>query len=420
MPRDKVLISRCSRASATLRMVTPSLHRDRNFLIYLLGNTISWLGTWAQRVGIGWLSWDLTHQAAWVGLISLVQLLPLVVFGPLFGALLDRHDHRRYALAVNFTLSLLAALLCLLTALHVMQIAVLCVMAFLLGIANSAYQAVRLAIVNDIVAPEKRAAAIAVNSVLFNVMRSVGPAIAGAIIVRYGVSMAFGVNALSFIGILVALLMVRLTARASPSPRRGLALEGLDGLHYVFQHTQLRQVLLLSAVTSIFGRGTVELFPAYADAVFHRGVRGLAAFTTAAGIGAITGALILSWARAGTGLVQITRFATLSLGIVVCVFGLCPSFKFAVAAAGMIGFSVVLCSVGLQVRLQTSVAEDYRGRVLGLWIAVNIAGPGLGGAAAGAAAQVLGLRIVAVASGLMCVAAVIGILMPRTKPLLAQ
>ena len=400
--------------------MTPRLHHDRNFLIYLLGNTISWLGTWAQRVGIGWLSWDLTHQASWVGLVSLAQLLPLIVFGPLFGTLLDRHDHRRYALAVNFALSLLAMLLYLLTALRVMQISVLCAVAFLLGIANSAYQAVRLAIVNDIVAPEKRAAAIAVNSVLFNVTRAVGPTIAGAIIVRYGVSMAFGVNALSFIGILVALLLVRLTPRDMPTLRRGLAVESLDGLRYVFQQRQLRQVLLLSAVTSIFGRGIVELFPAYADAVFLRGIRGLAAFTTAAGVGAITGALNLSRARGEMRLVRITRFSTLSLGVAVCIFGLCPSFEFAVAAAGMIGFLVVLCSVGLQVRLQTSVAENYRGRVLGVWIAVNIAGPGLGGAVAGAAAQVLGLRIVAVVWGLICFAAVIGILMPRAKPVLAQ
>lgn len=400
--------------------MTQSLHRDRNFLIYLLGNAISWLGTWAQRIGIGWLSWDLSHQASWVGLISLAQLLPLIVFGPLFGTLLDRHDHRRYALVVNFALSLLAMLLYLLTALHLMQISVLCAVAFLLGIANSAYQAVRLAIVNDIVAPEKRAAAIAINSVLFNVTRAVGPAIAGAIIVRFGVSTAFGVNAVSFIGILVALLLVRLTPLDVPSSRRGLAVESLDGLRYVFQQRQLRQVLLLSAVTSVFGRGIVELFPAYADAVFLRGIRGLAAFTTSAGMGAITGALILSRARGEMRLVRITSFSTLSLGVVVCVFGLCPSFEFAVAAAGMIGFLVVLCSVGLQVRLQTSVAENYRGRVLGLWIAVNIAGPGLGGAVAGAAAQVLGLRIVAVVAGLMCLAAVIGILLPQAKRMLAQ
>jgi predicted MFS family arabinose efflux permease len=382
------------------------LHRDRNFLIYLLGNIVSWLGTWAQRIGIGWLSWDLTHAAAWVGAISLAQLLPLVFLGPIFGTLLDRHDHRRYALGVNLTLAVLAAVLYLLTQLHLLRIALLCVMAIALGMANSAYQAVRLTLVNDIVAAEDLPTAIAINSVLYNVTRAIGPAIAGVIIARYGIAIAFGVNAVSFIGILAALLVVRITPRKTQPGRRGLAAESLDGLRYVLQHPELRQLLLLSGATSIFGRGIVELFPAFADAVFGKGIRGLADFTTAAGVGAITGALVLSRAQTGGRAAWVTRIATMALGGIVCTFGLCDSFGFAVLAAGLLGFLVVLCSVGLQVRVQTDVAEHYRGRVLGLWIAVNVAGPGLGGALAGAGAQLLGLRVVTVASGLLCFALV--------------
>jgi predicted MFS family arabinose efflux permease len=382
------------------------LHRDRNFLIYLFGNAVSWLGTWAQRIGIGWLSWDLTHRTAWVGIISLAQLLPLIFFGPLFGTLLDRHDHRRYALGVNLVLSALAGALYALTALHVMNIRLLFAMAILLGISNSAYQAVRLAIVNDVVSPEKRPAAIAINSLLFNVTRAVGPAIAGVIIAKFGIESAFAANAVSFIGILAALLAVKLTPRTTPATRRGLAAESLDGLRYVFHRPDLRQLILLSGVTSIFGRGVVELFPAYAGAVFQRGIEGLASFTTAAGIGAITGAVVLSRAHAGRPLMWTTRFATAALGIVVCLFGFCRSFLFAVPIAGLTGFMVVLCSVGLQVRLQTDVEDDYRGRVLGLWIAVNVAGPGLGGALLGAAAQLLGLQSVTIVSGLLCLALV--------------
>ena len=129
----------------------PAVLRDRNFLIYSLGNAISWLGSWAQRIGVGWLSWDLTHQAVWVGLISLAQTLPLIAVGPLFGALLDRHDHRYYAMAVNTALALLALALYVLTAAHLMQIGILFILALLLGVANSAYQAVRLTMINDIV-----------------------------------------------------------------------------------------------------------------------------------------------------------------------------------------------------------------------------------------------------------------------------
>src|ERR1700722_14777770 len=109
-------------ARARMAFRIPAVLRDRNFLIYSLGNTISWLGTWAQRIGVGWLSWALTHQVFWVGLISLLQTLPLIALGPLFGALLDRHDHRYYAMAVNTALALLAVTLYVLTAVHLMQI----------------------------------------------------------------------------------------------------------------------------------------------------------------------------------------------------------------------------------------------------------------------------------------------------------
>ncbi len=94
----------------------------------------------------------------------------------------------------------------------------------------------------------------------------------------------------------------------------------------------------------------------------------------------------------------------MSLGLVVCAFGLSTTFELALPLAGLIGLSVVLCSVGLQVRLQSEVDHGYRGRDLGLWIAVNIAGPGAGGAIAGTLSQLVGLRVVTVGSGLLCLA----------------
>jgi MFS family permease len=375
---------------------------DRNFLIYTIGNTISWLGTWAQRVGIGWLSWELTHRTAWVGAISLAQLLPIVLFGPLFGTLLDRHDHRRYALAVNMVLALLAAVLYVLTLSRAMRIELLLLMAVLGGIANAAYQAVRLAMVSDVVKPAHLASAIAINSVLFNLSRIIGPAIAGIIILRQGIAGVFAFNALSFLGVLAALFIVRLRPPKAAGPVQGILAESRAGVHYVLQHPGLRQLLLLSAITAILGRGVYEMLPAFADLIFGQGSVGLADLTSAAGIGAIAGALLLARLRIGAQIRRATRFATLLLGAAVAVFGLCVSFRVGLVLAGVIGFAGVLGSVGLQVLLQSAIDERYRGRVLGLWSATNVAGPGVGGALAGSLAQLFGLRAVAVASGLLC------------------
>jgi MFS family permease len=385
-----------------MRFASPAVLRDRNFRIYSLGNLISYLGTWAQRIGVGWLSWELTHQTFWVGLISLAQILPLIAFGPLFGALLDRHNQRYFAMAVNIASALLALMLYLLTAAHLMQIYVLLTLALLLGVANSAYQAVRLGMINDVVAPSLMAEAIAANSVLFNLTRAVGPAIAGLVIAHYGLAAVFAVNAVSFLGILGALAAVKLRPREVKKSTQGLLAESREGFRYVIEHAGIRQVMLLSAITSILARGVIELLPAFADSVFHKGSLGLANLTTAAGVGAIVGALVLSRAGSTELLPRLTRLAAFWVGAVVIVFGLCEDYVAALGLSATLGLGIVLCSVGLQVLLQSSIHDNFRGRVLGLWTAVNIAGPGIGGALLGALAKWVGLQAVTVMAGLLC------------------
>ncbi|MEP6885948.1 MAG: MFS transporter [Gammaproteobacteria bacterium] len=390
-----------------MKFAPPAVLRDGNFRIYALGNLISYIGTWAQRVAIGWLSWELTHQTFWVGLISLAQILPLIAFGPLSGALLDRHNHRYFAMTVNSAMAALALLLYALTAAHLMHISVLLIIAFLLGVANSGYQAVRLTMIHEVVAPTLLAQAIAANSVIFNLSRAVGPAIGGIVIARYGLAAAFAVNAVSFLGILAALAAVQLRTREVNKPTQGLLAESRDGWRYVLGHLGIRQMMLMSAVTSTLARGVIELLPAFADSVFHRGSLGLANLTTAVGAGAIVGALVLAWAGATNLLPRVTRLAAIWLGPLVIAFGLCSEFFLGLLISTALGFAIVLCSVGLQVQLQSLIRDNFRGRVLGLWTAVNIAGPGVGGALLGALAQWATLLTVTVAAGSLCVALVV-------------
>jgi MFS family permease len=385
-----------------MQLSLPAVLKDRNFRIYSLGNLISYLGTWAQRIAVGWLSWELSHQAFWVGMIAFAQILPLMALGPLFGTLLDRHDHRHFAMVVNGGSAVLAVLLYVLTAANVMNIGLLFALALALGIANSGYQAVRLAMINEVVAPPLLAGAIAANSVLFNLTRAVGPAIAGVVIARFGLAAAFAVNAISFVAILSALAAVKLRPREVRRTSHGFWEESRQGWRYVVDHPAIRQMMLLSGITSILARGMIELLPVFADSVFHRGSLGLANLTTAAGIGAIIGALVLSQVGASRLLPPITRVSALALGGIVIGFAVCRDFATGMLISGLLGAAIVLCSVGLQVILQSSIRDQFRGRVLGLWTAVNIAGPGIGGAVLGAGANWAGLRVIGVGAGVMC------------------
>lgn len=376
---------------------------DRDFALYCAGNAISWIGTWSQRIGVGWLSWKLSHSPTWVGLVSLLQFLPVGVCAPVFGVLLDRTDRRRYSIAVNAILAVLAALLFVLAAADALTIYRLCALAALTGIANSAYQPARLALVNDVAPRDRLAEAIATNSIVYNLTRTVGPAVAGVAIVSLGIASTFAINALSFAAVIFALAVVDIEPASNVGESRGFVSDIAAGIRYASGHPLIRELMLLSFVTSILGRGLLELLPAFADGVYHRGSAGLAMLTTASGAGAMIGAAALSQAGRVRGLMNaLVKHGTLWVGAVLVLLGATSHYAAALAVLVVYGVAIVLSSVGLQVLLQSEIEGKMRGRVLGLWGACNVAGPGIGGALLGALAQVAGLRLITVASGAVC------------------
>ena len=152
---------------------------------------------------------------------------------------------------------------------------------------------------------------------------------------------------------------------------------------------------------SILTRGPLELLPAFAGGLYQRGSAGLAVLTTLSGVGAILGGVLLSRAGNAVWLGVMARRSAMILGMLVVVLGLAPGFWTGTAAVFVLGVCGVISGVGLQVLLQKSISETFRGRVLGLWGLCNVAGPGVGGAIIGSATQVLGLRGATVAGGLI-------------------
>ncbi len=376
--------------------------RQRNFSIYAVGNTISWLGMWMQRLAIGWLSWDLSHSALWVGIISLAQYVPLIVAGPLFGVLLDHSDRRRYALTVNFALMVLAFGLYATAAFDALSIWPLFALCCLLGVANSAYQPVRLALVSDIVPRPMLTQAISVNSMIFNTTRLAGPALGGVAIAALGVKAAFAINAVTYVAVLVSLMMLDLRPIAPHAGAIDFFGQLAAGIRYSINRRDIREVLLLSAITSMLARGGLEMLPAFADGIFRHGSSGLATLTTASGAGALAAGLLLSRTHNPDHLRTLTWWSAMGCGLALTVFALLQNYWAAVAIVVLLGGLVTLCSVGLQAVLQSNLDDAYRGRMVGLWGMVNVAGPSVGGALIGALTQFATLPAVCAVSGLLC------------------
>jgi hypothetical protein len=260
-----------------------------------------------------------------------------------------------------------------------------------------------LALVNEVAPSGRLAEAIAASSMMFNLTRTVGPALAGLAIASFGVAATFAINAISYAAIIGALALMKL--RAVPrKPSAGFVKDFVAGVRYVAGHDLIRDLMLLSLVTSVLGRGAIELLPAFAGGLYQRGSAGLAVLTTASGVGAIIGGALLSQAGRAGGLTVLARRGSVWLGAVVVLLGAIPSYWLSIATVAVLGLAIVVSSVGPQVLLQKSIEESFRGRVLGLWGMCNIAGPGIGGAMLGAFAQVFGLRGATMASGLACLA----------------
>ena len=378
---------------------------SRNFLIYLVGSTISLHGLWIYRVALGWFAWQISGSEFWVGVVAFTQFAPAVIFGPVFGVLADRFDRRKASIVINSLSTINMLVLGALAAFGQVDIIVLAILSLMQGALDGAHTPVRMTIVPNLVDRDQLQSAIASTSISFNVSRFVGPAIAGLIIATFGVGAAFAVNGISYLAIIAAVSAVRLKPVGSRSKKPSdVWSELMDGVRYVLDHHTIRGLLIIIAVASILGRGALEMLPAFADAVFQRGSVGLAILTSALGVGAVATGLVLTrstkWLNS-----NVIRVSVIAAGILIAFFGANSTFWLAVAVVTVLGVILSLGGVGSQILIQGLVDEDVRGRVSSLWGMIAFGGTALGSLVVGSASAAFGLQGTVVITGLLCGAA---------------
>ena len=384
--------------------MTTSALSSRNFLIYLIGSTVSLHGLWIYRVALGWFAWQLTGSEFWVGLVAFTQFAPAVVFGPIFGVLADRFDRRRASIIINALGTVNMLSLGILAWLGQVDIHVLTAQSLIQGALDGAHTPVRMTLVPNLVTRGQLQSAIASASISFNVSRFIGPAIAGAVIATYGVAAAFAINGVSYLAYIFALSIVELrpsVARSKPPGHVGA--EMLDGIRYIAQHRTIRGLLLIIAVASVFGRGALEMMPAFADAIFQRGASGLAILTASLGGGSIASGLLLSRSTAWLDS-QAIKVTVVLAGLFIVILGVTDSFWFAVPVVISLGSILSVCGVGSQILIQTMVEDEVRGRVSSFWGMIAFGGTALGSLVVGAASAAFGLQDTVVVTGILCAA----------------
>ena len=380
--------------------------RHRNHFLFAAGMVPSLITLWMQRLAVGWLTWELTHSPAWLGIIAFADLFPAVVLSPLAGALIDRVDPMRPMILSQAVFLAQALILAVLSFAGLLTIETLLALAIVLGLTHPFNTASRHTILPSLVPRTDLSAAIAINSSLYNVARFIGPAAAGVVIVTGGVAWAFACNVLGYLVFLLALFRMDV-APPERRPRSETTLFGdvAEGWRYTVSHPGIRPVLVLLVITAVVSRPVVDLLPGFAGDVFHRGAGGLAWLTAAIGLGAMLGALWLALRGVLAGLTTITISAVLVLALALGAFTAMEHFVLALPVLAISGFAMVVNGIGSQTLIQSSVASAMRGRVMSLYTLIYRGMPALGAVVMGWLAEGFGLQATLGTAAVLCLIA---------------
>lgn len=358
--------------------------RHRDFVIYTFSGFFANIGIWVQRVGVQWLAWELTHSYAWLGAIAFIDAIGVIVCMPFFGTLIDRSDRLKMMRIAQVLVTILVVILATFTLMHWMTIWLVVAAMALHGVLDAFWAPARLAMSPSLVPREDLAAAIGMNASLFNLAQILGPAAAGLIISAFtdtvfGIGMLFVITTLGYLVYLVALCIIRLRyEERRASSATSFVTDMKNGLLYIFEKPGLSLYMALMLVTTLVMRPFRELLAGFADGVFMQGPGGLAMLTSAVGVGALVGALVVANTTKVKGMTRLVM-TVFAVGIVAqFAFVLAPNFNIAVGAIAFLGITVAMGGIGSQVLIQSSISSTMRGRVVSVWSLIMRAGPPIG------------------------------------------
>jgi MFS family permease len=377
-----------------------------NYRRYYGGQVISLTGTWMQMTAQAWLVLTLTHSSTALGVVIGLQTLPVLLLTPYGGVIADRGDKRKIMVALQSAMGVQALILGLLTVTGLVRVWEIGLLAVILGVNNAFENPARQSFMLEMVGPDHLRNAIGLNSVLVNVARTVGPAIAGILIATAGVGVCFLANAGSFAAVVFSLFTLdRAALRPSaPAPRaRGQLREGLA---YVRRTPQLAVPLVMMAAVGCLTYEFQVSLPVMASRGLHAGAAGFGFMTAAMGIGAVLGGLLVA-ARGKTGLRPLVTAAWL-FGFAVALAALAPTLALELVAFALAGAASITFMATGNSTLQLAAEPSMRGRVMSLWFVAFQGSTPIGGPIIGWLMAVLGARAGLGLGAVTCIAVAVG------------
>lgn len=368
--------------------------RYRNFRLHTIGQSLSLLGTWMQRIAISWLVYELTNSVFWLGFVSFVSLLPSLVLSPFIGSFVDKRSRYKLVVWTQILLMIQAGALALLVYLGWESVVWLCLLGFVQGVINAFDVLGRQALLSSLIDNRKDLPnAIALNSSVFNAARMVGPAIGGLLLSTYGEFVCFLMNFLSFIPVLTTLSLMKVVEKPIATLNARSTWQGLkDGFDYLKRSPHIASLIIIMGFSSLFVIPYTSLLPAVARDLFNGDERTFSWFESAAGLGAMIGAIRMASLKSGENLRYRVMFSALMMGISLLLLAYAQYLPSAIFFTVAVSFGMMMQNSSINTYIQTHSMSAYRARIMSYYVMAFQGIFPIGSLLTGAIAEAVGLK----------------------------
>ena len=390
-----------------MNITTFNAFKGRNYRLYFIGQSVSLIGTWMQKTAVSWVIYSLTHSKFMLGVTLFATMFPSFIFSFLGGVVSDRYNRYKVLLLTQVLSLVQAAVLTVLIFLGDYNVWVIIFLGVLLGIINAFDVPARQSLVYEMVDDKKVLPnALALNSSMVNLSRLIGPGIAGLIIEKWGDVVCFGLNAVSFVAVIISLLLMKLPKYIAKKHTKNVFGELKEGIQYVKQTPAIAYIILMLAAVSLFVLPYTTLIPVYAKDIFHGTASTFGIIDSFIGLGAFSGAIFLASQKPGANLRKILAVNTIVFGVGLTLFSYAPYYPLALAFAAIGAFGMMSQVTISNTLIQTTVDLNMRGRVISLYAMAFFGMQPLGGLLIGFISQKIGVRNTVLIQG--AIALVIG------------
>jgi MFS family permease len=387
-----------------MKISTFNAFKSRNYRLYFIGQSVSLIGTWMQKTAVSWVIYSLTHSKFMLGLTLFATMFPSFLFSFIGGVAADRYNRYKLLLLTQVVSMIQAILLTALIFFNHYSVWGILALSVLLGIVNAFDVPARQSLVYEMVDDKKDLPnALALNSSMVNLSRLIGPGIAGLVIEKLGDDVCFGLNALSFVAVIISLLLMKLPKYVPRPHTKNVLGELREGLTYIRRTPEIAFVLGMLALISLFVLPFSTLIPVYAKDIFHGTASTFGVIDSVIGLGAFSGAIFLASLKPGRDLRKILAINTFVFGLGLVLFSHATSYPLALAFVAIGAFGMMSQITISNTLIQTAVDPAMRGRVISVYAMAFFGMQPLGGLIVGSVSQHIGVQNTTLAAGIVAI-----------------